>query len=298
MQTPEPTLADRTAPRPVLVGEQLNAQGSRRTQQLLRAGDYAGLVAIGREQLTHGAQALDVCVALEGRPDEDATMIALVSRLAAAVDVPLFIGSADPRVLVRALPHAGSRGVANSITLAHGSRDAALVTPIVRQLGARLVALCIDETGMAESAARKLEVAKRIYNELLGGFGLDARALIIDVLTFPLAIGSAERRRGAPETIAAVRLVRKALPDVQTILGISDVSFGMPPAARHILNAVFLHHCVDAGLDLAIVNPTTLRPYHQLPEHERVLAEDLLFNRREDALERFTAALAARGENC
>jgi len=290
----ESTLTDRTAARPMLVGERLNAQGSRRTQQRLLSGDYDALVAIGREQLAQGAQALDVCVALDGRHDEDATMSALVSRLAAAVDVPLFIDSADPRVLVRALPHAGSRGVANSITLAHGSRDAALVTPTVRQYGARLVALCIDETGMAESATRKLAVAKRIHRELVGGCGLDARALIIDVLTFPLATDRLERRGAALETIAAVRLLREALPDVQTILGISDVSFGMPLSARPILNAVFLHHCAEAGLDMAIVNPATLCPYHRLTKDQRDVAEDLIFNRRADALQRFTMMLSER----
>jgi 5-methyltetrahydrofolate--homocysteine methyltransferase len=192
---------------------------------------------------------------------------------------------------VTAIPHAAGRGVANSITLAHGRRDAALVTPVVREHAARLVALCIDETGMATSAARKLEVAERIYRELVGGLGLDAGALIIDVLTFPLATDRLERRDLARETIAAVGLVRKALPDVQTMLGISDVSFGLQPSARRILNAVFLHHCAAAGLNLAIVDPATLLPYHRLADEERALAEDLIFNRREDALERFTAVL-------
>jgi 5-methyltetrahydrofolate--homocysteine methyltransferase len=304
MSVQAPSRAAWPAVRPLLVGERLNAQGSRRCRRLLLAEDHEGLLTIACEQLAHGAHALDVCVTLEpgsGIADrasaseehraEAARMIALVTRLAAAVEVPLFLDSADSQVLRAALPHVGARAVANSITLAQGNADAEATVPAVLEHGARLVALCIDEQGMALSTARKVEVAQRLHGQTKA-LGLDPRALIIDPLTFPLADSRTDRRGAAAATLAAVPLVKDACPEVRTVLGISDVSFGMPPAGRPVLNAVFLHHAVASGLDVAIVNVMSFRPYDGLAEEDRELAEDLIFDRRPDAIDRFVAAFA------
>jgi 5-methyltetrahydrofolate--homocysteine methyltransferase len=277
-----------------LVGERLNAQGSRLARRLLTSEDYDALVTLGREQIAHGAHALDVCVTIPEDDREAERMVTLVTRLMNAVDVPLFIDSAQPHVLSAALPSAGARGVANSITLASGSRDADSLVPLVRDLDARLVGLCIDERGMATAAADKLDVARRLHHIIVDNHGLARDALIIDVLTLPLGKNRPAHRRAAVETLAALRRIKEALPGVQTLLGISDVSFGLRPEARRVLNAVFLHHCVNAGLDLAIVNVGERRAYETLQDEERERAEDLIFDRREDALERFTDRINAQ----
>jgi 5-methyltetrahydrofolate--homocysteine methyltransferase len=286
---PAPTRS--ATPQPLLIGERLNAQGSRLAMRLLVDEDYDALVEIGRAQLAQGAQALDVCVTIPGDAREADRLIALVTRLSSAVDVPLFLDSAQPHVLMAALPAAGSGCVANSITLARGTADADALVPLVRrQHGARLVALCIDERGMAMTAAIKLEVARRVHDEVVARLGLVSEALIIDALTLPLGKNRASHRRAALEALEALQRIKTALPGVQTVLGISDVSFGLEPRARSVLNAVFLHHCAEAGLDLAIVNVDTLRPYEEVPADVRELAEDLIFDCRSDALERFERA--------
>jgi 5-methyltetrahydrofolate--homocysteine methyltransferase len=217
-------------------------------------------------------------------------MIALLTRLAAAVPVPLFIDSADPDVLLAALPCVGARGVANSVTLARGSRDLEALVPAVREHDARLVGLCIDEDGMAMTTTRKVDIAHRLY-ESTRDLGLDPSALIIDPLTFPAGSNREDRRGAARETLDAIRQIKASLPGVSTILGISDVSFGLPARVRPALNAAFLQHGVEAGLDIAIVNVATLRPYESLSAEERNTAEDLLFDRRGNAAARFTAGL-------
>jgi 5-methyltetrahydrofolate--homocysteine methyltransferase len=247
-----------------------------------------------------------VCVTLEegsGIGDQGSTteasesheverMVTIVTRLAAAVDVPLFIDSANPEVLRTALPCIGRRGVVNSLTLARGIRDLETMAPVVREQNARLVVLCIDEDGMAVSSDRKLDLARRLYR-LTRDLELDTPSLIVDPLTFPVASKRAERQGAARETLSAIRQIKDLLPDVQTLLGISDISFGLPAAARPALNAVFLHHCVEAGLDVAIVNIATHRAYEDLSEEERTAAEDLLFDRRPDALARLVAGIPA-----
>jgi 5-methyltetrahydrofolate--homocysteine methyltransferase len=162
--------------------------------------------------------------------------------------------------------------------------------PLVREHGARLVGLCIDEDGMAVTATRKIDIARRLY-QLTGDLGLDPSSLIIDPLTFPAGSTRQDRRGAARETIAAIRQIKTSLPGVSTILGISDVSFGLPARTRPALNAVFLHHCVEAGLDIAIVNVAAQRVYESLSAKERETAEDLLFDRRPDAFDQFTAGI-------
>jgi 5-methyltetrahydrofolate--homocysteine methyltransferase len=282
--------------RPILIGERINAHGSRHARALLLAGDDDGLLALAHEQLAAGARALDLHVALPGDADdaqgdrEAARMAAVATRLAAAVAAPLMIDSTAPRVLTRALEQLGRRAIANSVSLAHGRSALDAVVPVARRHGGAVVALCIDEAGVARTAQRKLEVAQRLYGIIVGEHGLDPRALIIDPLTLALARGEPRPATSGAETIESLRAIREQLPAVSTLLGISDVSYGLPPAARLMLNSVFLYHAGQAGLDLAIANPSAIRRYDELRERERTLADDLLFNRRPDALARFGAA--------
>src|SRR6185503_15743778 len=162
--------------------------------------------------------------------------------------------------------------------------------------GAALIALTIDEEGMGKTRERKLEIAKRIYDLVVEEHGMSPEALIFDTLTFTLTTGDDEWKPSAVETIEGIRLIKEALPGVKTSLGVSNVSFGVSPAARAVLNSVFLHHAVEAGLDLAMVHPQDVTPYPEIPDEERELADDLVFNRREDALERFIAHFEAKGE--
>jgi 5-methyltetrahydrofolate--homocysteine methyltransferase len=281
--------------RPILIGERINAHGSRHARALLLAGDYDGLLALAHEQLAAGAQALDVHVALPGDADdarddrEAARMSAVAARLAAGVAAPLMIDSIAPRVLAGALEQLGPRAIANSVSLAHGRSALDAIVPVARRRGAALVGLCIDEDGVARTAERKLVVARRLYEIIVGEHGLEPAALIIDPLTLALAGGDPRPVTSAAETIESVRMIKAQLPPVSTLLGISDVSYGLPPDARLLLNSVFLYHAGEAGLDLAIANPGAIRRCDELRDRERRLADDLLFNRRPDALARFGA---------
>jgi 5-methyltetrahydrofolate--homocysteine methyltransferase len=185
--------------------------------------------------------------------------------------------------------------VVNSVNLEAGRAKIDALLPVVKQFGAAVVALTIDETGMAKTRERKLEIARRIHDLATGEFGLEPGDLIFDALTFTLATGEAEWIASAVETIEGIRLIKRELPGVFTSLGVSNVSFGLTPDARAVLNSVFLHHCVQAGLDMAIVNPAHVRPYAELDDEERGLADDLVFNRRADALSRFIQKYEAIG---
>jgi 5-methyltetrahydrofolate--homocysteine methyltransferase len=273
-------------PRPMLVGERINAQGSRKLKRLLLADSYDDIALIAREQVEGGAHTLDVCCALTERTDEDEQMRVVVRKLAQSVEAPLMIDSTEPRVIQRALENYPGRAIINSVHLESGRAKVDSVLPMALEHGAAVVALTIDETGMAKTAARKLEVAKRIYDIVVTEYGLPAGALIFDDLTFTLATGDAEYIDSAIETIEGIRAIKGALPGVLTSLGVSNVSFGLKPHARAALNSVFLHHCVEAGLDMALVNPKEITPYAELDATERELCDDLVFNRRPDALQR------------
>jgi 5-methyltetrahydrofolate--homocysteine methyltransferase len=274
-------------PPPLLVGERLNAQGSRKVKQLLLADDYDGLLHVAREQAESGAHVLDVCVALTERGDEVEQMSRTVKLLSMSVDTPLMIDSTEAAVIAAALEHVPGRAIVNSINMENGRKRIEDVLPLVRKHGAAVVALTIDETGMAKTRERKVEIARRIHEIATTEYGLDSSALIFDALTFTLATGEAEWIDSAKETIEGIKLIKRELPGVLTILGVSNVSFGLTPPARAVLNSVFLHHCVSAGLDAAIVNPAHVRPYAEIPTDERAMADDLVFNRRPDALQRF-----------
>jgi 5-methyltetrahydrofolate--homocysteine methyltransferase len=274
-------------PRPLLVGERINAQGSRRVKRLLIEDRYDDIVLVAREQVEGGAHVLDICAALTERPDEDEQMRQLVRRLAQSIEAPLAIDSTEPKVLETALQNYAGRAILNSVNLEAGRAKLDAVLSLAREHGAAVVALTIDESGMAKTAERKLEVARRIYEIAVGEYELPPGALIFDDLTFTLATGEPEFLSSAVETIEGIRLIKRELAGCLTSLGVSNVSFGLRPAARAALNSVFLYHCVEAGLDCALVHPKEIVPYFELDSAVRELCDDLVFNRRPDALARF-----------
>lgn len=273
-------------PRPLIVGERINSQGSRKIKRLLLEDRYDDIVLVAREQVEGGAHLLDVCCALTERPDEDEQMRQLVRRLAQSIEAPLVIDSTEPKVLEVALRNYPGRAIVNSVHLEAGRAKMDVVVPLAREHGAALIALTIDESGMAKTAERKVEVARRIYDIAVGEYGIPAGALIFDDLTFTLATGEAEFRDSALETIEGIRRIKRDLPGVLTSLGVSNVSFGLKPDARAALNSVFLHHCVEAGLDCALVYPKEITPYFEIDAVVRGLCDDLVFNRDPDALTR------------
>jgi 5-methyltetrahydrofolate--homocysteine methyltransferase len=283
-------------PRPTLVGERVNSQGSRRAKEMLLADDYDGLVGVAEDQVEGGAHVLDLCVALTERQDEDEQMRLVAKRVSLSQPAPLQIDSTEPEVIETALEQTPGRAIVNSVNLEAGRDKMDRVVPIARAHGAALIALTIDEVGMAKTADRKVEVAKRIRDIACGEHGLDPEVLIFDALTFTLTTGDEEWRPSAVETIEGIRRIKAEVPGVKTSLGVSNVSFGVSPGARAALNSVFLHHCVEAGLDLAMVNPNHVTPYGEIPENERELTDDLVFNKREDALERFIGHFEEKGE--
>ncbi len=285
----------RQEPPPHLIGERINTQGSKATRQLLLNEDYEGLLQVARDQVEGGAHSLDVCVALTERADEAAQMQSVVRLLSQSVELPLVIDSTEAEVIRAALQVCPGRPIVNSINLENGRQRCEAVLPLCRDYGAAVIALTIDEAGMAKTAARKLEIARRIYDIAVNEYGLRPDALIFDALTFTLATGDAEFARSAMETLEGIRAIKRELPAVLCSLGVSNVSFGLSSAARGPLNAVFLYHAVAAGLDMAIVNPKQIVPYAEIDPQVRELAEDLIFNRRPDALPRYIAYFEERG---
>ena len=283
-------------PRPTLVGERVNSQGSKKAKELLLADDYDGLVQVAEDQVEGGAHVLDVCVALTERQDEDEQMSAVVKRVSLTQPAPIQVDSTEPEVIKAALETIPGRAIVNSINLEAGRDKADVVIPLAKAHGAALIALTIDEVGMAKTADRKVEIAQRIVDIACGEHGLDPEALIFDLLTFTLTTGDEEWRPSAVETIEGIRRLKAEVPGVKTSLGVSNVSFGVSPRPRAVLNSVFLHHCVEAGLDLAMVNPNHITPYGEIPDEERELTDDLVFNRREDALECFISHFESKGE--
>src|ERR1700710_1411572 len=283
-------------PRPTLVGERVNSQGSRKAKELLLADDYDGLVQVAEDQVEGGAHVLDLCVALTERSDEDEQMSAVAKRVSLTQPTPIQIDSTEPEVLKAALETIPGRAIVNSINLEAGRDKADKVIPLAKAHGAALIALTIDEVGMAKTADRKVEIAERLRDIACNEHGLEPEALIFDALTFTLTTGDDEWKPSAVETIEGIRRIKAEIPGVKTSLGVSNVSFGVSPRPRAVLNSVFLHHCVEAGLDLAMVNPNHITPYSEISEEERELTDDLVFNRREDALERFIGHFESKGE--
>lgn len=274
-------------PGPTLIGERVNSQGSRKVKRLLLEDDYDSIVQIAVDQVNNGAHMLDVCVALTERTDEKEMMSRLVKKLAMAIEVPLIIDTTEAEVAEAALSLYPGRGVINGNNLENGRERIDRILPIAKKHGAAVLSMTIDEDGMAHTREKKYEIAHRITGIAVNDYGLSPEDLIYDTLTFPLTTGQAELRNDAIETIEGIRLIKQNLPGVMTALGVSNVSFGVGEAARGVLNSVFLYHAVQAGLDMAIVNPAHITPYSEIPEDQRKLANDLIFNTDEDALPRF-----------
>ncbi len=271
-------------PAPFLIGERLNTQGSRKFKRLIMAEDFDSIVEMARQQVDSGAHGLDLCVALTERSDEEDLMRTLVKKMANAVPVPLIIDSTEVDVIEAALKANPGRGLINSTHLESGPEKGGEIFSLAKRFNAAVIVLTIDEEGMAKTADRKVEIAERIYDLAVNKYGLHPEDLVYDTLTFTLATGDPDLADSAVETLAGIRRVKEALPGVLTSLGVSNVSFGLSRPARAVLNSVMLYHAVDAGLDMAIVNPAHIKPYAEIDEKERQLAEHLIFNKGEDAL--------------
>src|SRR5438876_5763539 len=279
-------------PPPLLVGERVNSQGSRKAKQALLNEDYDTLLGIGREQVEGGAHVLDVCVALTERTDEAGQMAKTIKKLSMGVEAPLVIDSTEPDVIKAALETYPGRAIINSINMENGRQRIESVIPMATEHGAAVVALTIDEIGMGKTTERKVAIAHDIYDICVNEYGLAPNALIFDTLTFPITTGQEELQTAGIETLEAIKRIKIELPEVFTILGVSNISFGLKPYARSVLNSVFLYHAVKAGLDAAIVNPTHITPYAEIDKEQRQLAEDLIYN-RPDALPRYIAYFEA-----
>ncbi len=266
------------------IGERTNANGSKAFREALLAGRLDDCVEIARQQTRDGAHLLDVCVDYVGR-DGPADMSEVAGRLATASTLPLVMDSTEPEVIRAGLEKLGGRAVVNSVNYEDGDGPdsrIAKVMPLVAEHGAAVIALTIDERGQARTADWKLAVATRLIEDLTGSWGMRTSDIIVDCLTFPISTGQEETRRDALETIEAIGAVKQRYPDVQTTLGVSNVSFGLNPAARAVLNSVFLHECIDAGLDSAIVHPSRIMPIARIPDEQLQVALDLVYDRRRD----------------
>jgi 5-methyltetrahydrofolate--homocysteine methyltransferase len=266
----------------LIVGERTNANGSRQFRDLLLAENYDGMVEMAQEQMKEGAHVLDVCVDYVGR-DGVKDVIEVVKRFNTQVTAPLVIDSTEANVVEAALQLIGGKAVINSINLEDGEQGKiARLCQAAKKYGAACIALTIDEEGQARTADWKFRVAQRIYDIAVQRYGLPPEDLIFDVLTFPLGTGAEDSRKDGVETLRAIRLVKEAFPESHTILGISNISFGLKPAARQALNSVFLHYAREAGLDAAIVHAARIMPLHQIDEEAREVARQLVFDERKD----------------
>jgi 5-methyltetrahydrofolate--homocysteine methyltransferase len=277
--------------RPLFVGERTNVIGSRKFKELVVAERFDDAAEVGRAQVKAGAQVLDVCLANPDR-DESTDMDRFMRELTRRVKVPLMIDSTDAAVIELALRHCQGKAIVNSINLEDGEERFEKVCPLLRRYGGAVVVGCIDEDkqqGMAVTRERKLAIAERSYRILTETYGVPARDLIFDPLVFPVGTGDTNYVGSAQATIEGVRAIKERFPECKTILGISNVSFGLPAAGREVLNGVFLYHCVKAGLDYAIINTERLERYPSIPEDERRLAEDLIYWRGADPVAAFAA---------
>lgn len=264
------------------IGERTNANGSKAFREGLLAEDWAACVDIGKGQSRSGAHLLDICVDYVGR-DGASDMHQVVSRMRSAVSLPIMIDSTEPAVLKAGLELLGGRCAINSVNFEDGDQPGsrfAQVMELAVEHGAAVVALTIDEEGQARTADAKVRVADRLVETITGQWGLRTSDIILDCLTFPIATGQEETRRDGIETIEAIRQVKARYPGIHTTLGLSNISFGLNPAARQVLNSVFLHECMAAGLDSAIVPPARILPIARIPDEQRQVAEDLVFDRR------------------
>ena len=273
----------RQEPAPLIIGERLNTQGSKKAKEMVLKDDLDGLVDLARAQVEDGAHCLDVCVATTERSDELEFMRKLAKRLSLEVEAPLVIDSTDPKVIEATVVQVPGRPIINSINLeGDGSRFHALA-PLMAKYGLPAVAMCIGPKGMAKTAEEKVETAQLLYDIGLQ-YGLQPWQFIYDVLTFTLATGEQEFADSAKHTLDGIRMVKERFPQSFTTLGLSNVSFGLPPGARKVVNSVFLYHAIKAGLDTVIINPRDIIGYTEIDDSQKKLAEDLIFNRHPNAL--------------
>jgi 5-methyltetrahydrofolate--homocysteine methyltransferase len=276
----------------LMIGERTNANGSRAFRDAMLAGDFHACVEIARQAARDGSHLLDLCVDYVGR-DGTADMRELASRFATASTLPIMLDSTEPPVIEEGLAHLGGRCIVNSVNFEDGDGPESRyqrVMPIVREHGAAVVALTIDEEGQARTAEWKVRVASRLIDDLTGRWGMDRSDILVDCLTFPISTGQEETRRDAIETIEAIREITRRYPGVNFTLGISNVSFGLNAAARQVLNSVFLHECQEAGLTSAIVHASKILPMSRIADEQRGVALDLVYDRRRegyDPLQRF-----------
>ena len=283
--------------RPVLVGERTNVLGSRKFKRLVAEASFDAAAEIARAQVKGGAQVIDVCLQDPDR-DERADAEAFLGRVTRMVKVPLMLDSTDASVMEIGLRWSQGKAILNSINLEDGEARFAAVVPLAQKYGAALVVGTIDEdpeNGMGVTRQRKLEIARRSYTLLTEKYGVAPADIFFDPLVFPCGTGDEKYVGSAVETIEGIRAIKAEFPQTRTILGISNVSFGLPEAGREVLNSVFLYHATKAGLDLAIVNTEKIVRYATIPEEERKLAEDLLWNRGEDPVAAFAAHFKAKG---
>ncbi|MGA1863185.1 methionine synthase [Deferribacter thermophilus] len=275
----------RQDPPPSLIGERANANGSKAFRELLIADDFDGMLAVAKEQEAKGAHLLDVCVAYAGR-NEVSDMSKFVSMLNNSLNIPLVIDSTEPKVIEEALKRYAGKPVINSINLEDGGVKLHQILNIVKKYPAAVIALTIDEEGMAMTADKKFEIAKRIYSIWTNEYNLNPEDLIFDPLTFSIGSGDEILKNAAKETLIAIKLIKENLLGAKTVLGISNVSFGLSVQSREVLNSVFLQEAVKCGLDLAIVNPAKIIPIHKINETELNLCLNLIYN-KENALNDF-----------
>ncbi|MGA9408046.1 MAG: methionine synthase [Bacteroidota bacterium] len=266
-------------PPPVIVGERTNANGSKKFKELLQTEDYDSMVNMAKEQTKEGAHVLDLCVAYVGR-DEVRDMKEAAFRFNTQVTLPIMIDSTEAPVIEQALQLFAGKCIVNSINMEDGEERIKKIVPMCKKYGAAVVALTIDEKGMAKTAPAKLEVAKRMHDLSVNKFGMKPHDLIFDTLTFTLGSGDEEFRKAGIETIEGIRLIKKEFPESKTLLGVSNISFGLAPHIRHVLNSVFLHYAIEAGLDMAIVNAQKIMPLFKIDERGRELSRQLVFDER------------------
>jgi 5-methyltetrahydrofolate--homocysteine methyltransferase len=278
----------------LVVGERTNTNGSKKFRESMLAEDWDTCVQMAREQVKEGSHVLDVCVDYVGR-DGTADMDEIASRFATQASIPLVFDSTEPQVMEAGLQHFGGKAILNSANLEDGDGEGKRldrVFRLAREYGAAVVCMTIDEEGQARTTDWKFRIAKRIYELATEGYGLAPSDLIFDCLTFPLSTGQDDLRRDGIETMEAIKRVKAELPGASTILGVSNVSFGLKPAARHVLNSVFLHECVEAGLDAAIVHAARIMPMHKIDDRLQDVALDLVYDRRRDDYDPLTEFMA------
>ena len=273
-------------PPPLIIGERLNTQGSKRAKELVLSDDFDGLLKLARTQVEDGAHCLDVCVATTERSDEMEFMTRLVKKLSIEIEAPLVIDSTDPLVIESALRQIPGKPIINSINLEGDGNRFHKLAPLMKRFGVPAIAMCIGPQGMAKTAEEKVKTAELLFNTGKK-YDLKPWQYLFDVLTFTLATGESEFINSAKETLEGIRLVKNRFPDSFTTLGLSNVSFGLAYNARKILNSVFLYHALKHGLDTVIINAKDIIPYASVSYQEKMLAEDLIFNRSSNSLSEF-----------